>query len=321
MSPLIEKVLRHQEFKSKPPVFVDLGASGGLPKSWEVFAPYSVAVAFDADTRNFKVEDSNSSKWHRLIKINRIVIEGAEGAVDFYLTKSPGCSSSLSPDNESLEPWLFADLFEVVEVANLPSVSLATTLAQERIDYVDWIKLDTQGTDLRIFASLSDRIRREALVVEFEPGIMDAYKGEDKLHQVLEYMDSLPFFLSDMKVLGAKRLSRTNYASLQAMDGERDPTLKISPGWVEMTYLNDLGAGERSVRDLLLAWVFATMHGQHGHAMWVAQLGFKASADPQFRECELASINELRRPDYSKLGLRSLVVFCLIRVRRVFGRK
>lgn len=57
------------------------------------------------------------------------------------------------------------------------------------IDYIDWFKTDTQGTDLRIFASLGDELINKILVAEFEPGIIDAYKGEDKLYKIMEFFD------------------------------------------------------------------------------------------------------------------------------------
>lgn len=321
MNQLIQTVLNHKAFETEPPVCVDLGASGGLPKAWDTIAPYSIAVAFDADTRNFNPAEKTKHQWRRLIKVNRLVTDKCDDTVKFYLTKSPGCSSSLPPDCESLEPWLFSDLFEVVESASLPAVQLTHTLKEAGIDYIDWLKLDTQGTDLRIFTSLSERIRKQALIVEFEPGIINAYKGEDKLYHVLEYMESLPFFLSDMKVLGSKKLSKAGYQTLKAVDGDRDPTLRLSPCWVEMCYLNSLTEREISPRSLLLTWVFATMQGQHGHALLAAQLGWQASSDPQFQECERASLRELRRPDYSKLGVKSVAAFLQRRISRLLKRQ
>ena len=42
------------------------------------------------------------------------------------------------------------------------------------LDYIDWYKSDSQGTDLRIFDTLLDVVKDRVLAVDFEPGILDA---------------------------------------------------------------------------------------------------------------------------------------------------
>ena len=76
MKRAIQSVLRHAEVASAPPVCVDIGASGKLPAEWQLLAPYSIGVAFDADDREFRVDDAANAGWMRLIKMNRLVAEG-----------------------------------------------------------------------------------------------------------------------------------------------------------------------------------------------------------------------------------------------------
>jgi hypothetical protein len=59
-------------------------------------------------------------------------------------------------------------------------------LIKININYIDWFKTDTQGTDLRLFKTLPSKIADHVLAAEFEPGILDAYIGEDKLYSVME---------------------------------------------------------------------------------------------------------------------------------------
>ena len=44
---------------------------------------------------------------------------------------------------------------------------------------IDWLKTDSQGTDLRIFNSLRPEVRSRVLAIDIEPGLIDAYVGED----------------------------------------------------------------------------------------------------------------------------------------------
>ena len=61
-------------------------------------------------------------------------------------------------DSQGLEPWAFSPLFEVDNIVKLPSIDLQSALLKADVDYIDGYKTDSQGTDLRIFNSLSKEI-------------------------------------------------------------------------------------------------------------------------------------------------------------------
>ena len=86
--------------------------------------------------------------------------------------------------------------------------TLRSILAEHGLSHVDWFKTDSQGTDLRLFLSLGEPIVRRVLAASFEPGLIDAYVGEDKLHAVLQKMNGPPFWMHDIEVRGTQRLSR-----------------------------------------------------------------------------------------------------------------
>jgi hypothetical protein len=274
MKTIIKSIMSHASLVECPPVFLDIGASGALPKEWKCFAPYSICVAFDADTRDFSVTESENRGWKRLYTLNRLVVPHALGKVDFYLTKSPYCSSSLPPDKGSLEPWAFKQLFEVEECLQLPAVDLNETLTGIGVDYIDWFKADTQGTDLRIFRGLAESVQARVVAADFEPGLIDAYIGEDKLHHLLAFMDEKPFWVSKMEIKGTQRIDEADLAQLNSVQRRSlDSFLIWAPGWCEISYLNSLETAEVSCREYLLAWMFSSIKGQHGFALHVARQG------------------------------------------------
>ena len=305
MRALISRILASEPFRDRPPVCVDVGASGELPNEWRLLAPHSVCVAFDADNRDFQVEDSASGEWKRLVKLNRLVAEQPGEGVDFYLTKSPHCSSRLQPDNSALQPWAFSELFEIERKISLPAISLPQAFKELGISHVDWFKTDSQGTDLRIFASLPPEVIDRMIVADFEPGILDAYHGEDKLFSLMAFMSTRPFFVSDLDVKGSQRISRSSLSSL----GRRDAKfirflLKKSPGWAEISYLNTFDGNAPSKRDLLLGWICSSIKRQDGHALGIAERGIREQRDPLFEECRRTSVQRLRRR-YPNLALRA----------------
>jgi len=268
--------MTHSSLLSSPPVLVDIGASGTIHKKWNPIAKYAICIAFDADSRDFEICESEDKGWRKLYSMNRLVASEAAEEMDFYLTHSPHCSSSLAPDKEALKPWAFSPLFEVDNVVKLPSVDLQSALLKAGVDYIDGYKTDSQGTDLRIFNSLPTEIIDKILIAEFEPGIIDAYQGEDKLHHLLAHMEKEPFWISKMEIKGSQRINHLDFKSLNYFQQRGIGSfLKMAPGWCEISYLNKMEIGEMTLREYLLAWVFASLSSEHGFALFVSKKGFE----------------------------------------------
>ncbi|MVM30984.1 hypothetical protein GO755_13170 [Spirosoma sp. HMF4905] len=301
---MIDKILSRPEFQTEPPVLVDIGASGQLHGRWKSFAKYAVCIAFDADDRDFGYVESESGHFRKLYTFNNIVTgpssdeEDTEtanpGRANFYLTVSPHCSSLLRPRPDLIQEYAFAPKFEPTKVVQLKTRSLRSTLDSLNIKQVDWFKTDSQGTDLRLFRNLGDDRAQRVLTAEFEPGIASIYDGEDKLYQVLQFMEETgSHWLAELLPKGSPRItpalldSFTNQPLLKKFVLF---SLKNSAVWGEMTYLNRF-ANETMLtqRNLLLGWVFATTLKQHGFALILTQKAKSISSDPIFTEMEAYS--------------------------------
>jgi hypothetical protein len=185
---------------------------------------------------------------------------------------------------KSLEPWIFRDLFTLEKKEKLPATTLHAALQKINISYIDWFKIDTQGTDLRLFRSVLPYLKSQILAVEFEPGIIDAYKGEDKLHMVMKEMYDNKYLLSSIKVQGAQRL-HTDYANkIGPWMAKR--IIRKTPGWAEVTYLYQSELS--SPRDLLLLFIFALLERQYGFALEIITIASQKYSIGLFRDCEKA---------------------------------
>lgn len=281
---MINQVLSRKELQEQPPVLVDVGASGEIHEKWKPIASQCICLAFDADDREMSFKENTNSGFKKLITINRIVTDKDATDIDFYLTASPFCSSTLEPDPQALAQWPFQDLFKVEKVVKLKSVQLFEAMKNAGLAYIDWLKIDTQGTDLRIFKSLPDEVRKRIVAAEFEPGIIDAYKGEDKLYQLIGHMTGSEFFMSSLDVKGVPRISRNAISKWSAGKQKAFNSVhKKSPGWAEVCYINKL-QGTPTTRDYLLGWLFAMLENQYAFASEVAQRGFDSTKDPFFQQ-------------------------------------
>lgn len=307
---LIRKVLTRDEFVQNPPVLVDIGASGAIHKYWKDIAKWSVCIAFDADDRDFNVTQEKNGKYRNLYVYNRLVSETKNDSADFYLTETPHCSSLLKPDNQNLEPWAFAPKFVIKKVVKLKSVDLPSVLKELNINQIDWFKSDSQGIDLRLFKTLDEKLRNKIILAEFEPGILDAYEGEDKMHHVLAFMDQIrTFWLSQLTVKGTQRI---NYKHLKEILSNKflsevSPFVnKSAPGWGEMIFINKFENPDLTKRDFLLGWVIATLQKENGFAYQLAVKGIEKFDDPIFRELKSHSAGKI------KSGMITLKYFPLL---------
>lgn len=291
---IIDKILSRNEFRDNPPILLDIGASGELHAKWKDIAKYSICIAFDADDRDLLFAEKETDNYKKLYIFNRIVSDQSDEELEFHLTNSPYCSSVLPPANKSLNNWIFSELFNVERKAKIKAVNLPAVLRELNIKKIDWFKTDSQGTDLRLFKSLGQDIVDKVLIAEFEPGIIDAYEGEDKLASLMLYMDKQPFWMSEINILGSKRINSKIYDKLNKQERKTMSFLKTSPGWGEVLYLNSFEKDSLlDKRDYLLGWVFAYNEGQYGFALEIALKGLEKFNDDIFAQMKECSLKKL----------------------------
>jgi hypothetical protein len=315
----LDELLLSTHFVNRPLVLVDVGGAGGVPFHWRWIARHSHCVSFEADERDRESIERAARYWRELTLVSGVVTASGEEQIPFYLTRSPHCSSTLEPNAESLSKWEFGRLFEVQEVVSLRSVALDDALTLAGVDYVDWFKTDSQGTDLRLWDSLAERRRMGVTVAQFEPGILNAYRGEDKLHQVLERMGTSEWFLARLEVRGSRRIDEGQISGLgRARRRLARATLERTPGWAEAWFLRDYDeiGGVPSTRSLLAAWIAGSLLGQHGYAWAMAQVGAQQYGDDVFDACAEQSVRALTFPTATTLRSLSNAALARLKSRR-----
>ena len=293
---LIDRVLLEPEFKAAPPVLVDVGAAGGVPRAWRRIARHSIGVAFEPDMRATGTLRQAPRAFRRWILVPALAMPsaGTTGMQSFHLTRAPECSSILPPRRDALRAWAFSDFFEVQSTSALPATTIAAALAAHGLDGVDWLKCDTQGLDLRLFLGLSDAWRSRLLAAEFEPGIIDAYEGEDRLPEVLTAMRNEPFFLAGMSTLPMARHGPAAWSAGRRRWLRR--TASRIPAWANLRYLRDVQQRAEALdrRAVLLAWVFAVACRLPDYAGVVAEHGQARFGGALFAEMARESERLLR---------------------------
>ncbi|MSU47623.1 MAG: hypothetical protein EXS37_00745 [Opitutus sp.] len=297
---LIDRIFLEPELRAAPPVLVDVGAAGGVHPAWHRIARHAVGVGFEPDAREAAPLDAARGMFARWIFCRALAVPEppVDGMASLHLTVSPQCSSVLPPAADALGEWAFADFFRVMETRAFPAATLQAALSAEGITRVDWLKFDTQGLDLKLYRSLPADWRARLLAVEFEPGLMDAYVGEDHLADVLAAMAREPFWLSSLEV-GRTARGRAGLIGEQLGAAALKWVRRLgpsAPGWANARFFRDVALAPESLdrRAYLLGWVFATITGQHGQAMTTAALGARRFGGGLFERMSAASARSLR---------------------------
>ena len=195
---------------------------------------------------------------------------------------------------------------------------------------IDWMKIDTQGTDLRVYSSLRKELRDKLLAIDIEPGLRGAYVNEDLFCDVHAGLMKEGFWLSNLRVCGLVRMRKSTLDWL----ADRDPratadsvakAVRQTPGWTECRYLRSLeslAATGAQRREYLLLWVFALIDKQFGFCLDLAlEYGRRFEGDELAKLLETESIARIDQAiDTSKKPKNGVEVTVFGRVKRKVRR-
>ena len=249
--------------------------------------------------------------FRRTMLVERAVSGGGDTCKrDFYLTRSPYCSSLLVPDAAGCVDWEVGSLFGVEKVEAIEVETLGQLIVNAGLERIDWLKVDSQGTDLRIYTSLGEQIRTLIQAVDLEPGIANFYIGEDKLWDAMKAMHEEGFWLSQMQLGTARRIPTEQWNSLAWLDRRIAAiNLRRSPGWAELSYLR-IPHADMDQRGLLINCAFAWAQRQYGACLRSAQVGLQVTDDAIFEMILEAAARKIREFEPSTIVEAGARVMC-----------
>lgn len=252
---------------------VDIGASLEPFRAFRPLLGRATYVGFDPDQREMHTEASESGR--RVIVNKAVIAESDRTTATFFLTHNPTASSTLRPAADELAPYLHAYRYDIVGEAEVPATTLEQALASAGLDRLDWLKLDTQGTDLRLVESLSEPVFATLMAVDAEPGLDPYYETEDTFGDLHRAMTERGFWLADLDLTRAVRLRRETFdADLGARTKfgrmRYEFALKTSPIAVGPRYLRTLASLDKAGAgrdDYLRLWACATFSGNDPYGL------------------------------------------------------
>ena len=192
MNIFIDKQLEHY-FARYPLTLVDVGASGGLQKNWSEAERFLKVIGFEPDSR------SNAVGPKTFENINlEYGLSNKKTAADFYLTRSKTKSSFFKPNFELLSRFPKSDFYEVVGKRTIECDTLDNQLNERGIKDVDFIKIDTQGSELFILEGAKKLLAGPIFGIEVEVEFAPMYENQPLFAEVDSFITKCGFQLFDL---------------------------------------------------------------------------------------------------------------------------
>lgn len=180
----------HNFLNANPIIVADVGARGGHLGEINNLKPYLSYYGFDADKEECKRIESVPHQDFNSYKILPYYVGKNEGLVDFHLFRDLGSSSKLKPNQYFKNNYSVSH--EITSTVSVESRTMDSILAENNLELPDFIKLDTQGTELEILKN-SPKSLCNCLLIESEIEIIEMYDGQPLIGEFLTFMDNNGF--------------------------------------------------------------------------------------------------------------------------------
>ena len=186
-------------------IHIDVGANDGKwPIHYARFEPKTLVIAFEpvpALVERIKEQTDNLSNFMLVDKCVSDYIGRS------YLNISPesqygdfSCSSLLSFSDKSETEWPGREDFKYIGGVEVEVITLNKWITENEIPYISYLKIDTQGNDLKVLKGLGERLfMLEAgnLEAAAKPDIL--YNGQNTKEESIEFLESNGFKVIDIE--------------------------------------------------------------------------------------------------------------------------
>lgn len=184
---------------------VDIGAAGGLQDRWKPFSKFVDLVAVEPDPRaKESIKKLETTTLRSLHRVNS-PLASATKVLDFYLCKHPRQSSVLKPNGAHFAKYNDGHKWAVEKVEKMNATTL--DLAIDFKVKPDFLKLDTQGSELDILKGATETLR-SCLGVEAEVEFREIYESQPLFGDLSKHMQNSGFEFIDFVAFGRWERSR-----------------------------------------------------------------------------------------------------------------
>jgi FkbM family methyltransferase len=255
-------------FRQHPIVLVDVGARGGLKNNWSAARRHLRVLGFEPEKREFGQLSAPSLSGQSTTYFD-VALHDRRGPLRLQVARDRGLTSIFEPNRAFLDAFPEASRFDTVDVHEVQADRLDDHLLSHGISDVDFVKVDTQGSELLVLQGASRALASSVVGVEVEVEFTPIYSGQPLFADVDVFLRGLGFLLFDLRPCYWKR------AAGRAIGGPRGQII-----WADALYLKSLPALLASAQPLdaagragkyLKAISIALLYGYFDYALEIAR--------------------------------------------------
>lgn len=197
---------------------VDVGARDGLIGAVRQVAPILHLAGFEPDAEEARRLNGMPPGPYRSRTYLPVALSAQDGEQALHLCRSPGASSFAKPNRAFLDRFPEAERCDILQTASVPVRSLDSLRREggHLPGAVDFIKLDTQGNELKIFQGAAELLERDVVAIETEVLFAPLYDSQAVFRDVDAWLSAQGFTLFKLR---RQEWVRRTYAGRSHLSG------------------------------------------------------------------------------------------------------
>lgn len=184
-------------------VCFDVGARNGLKDLRSLSSSISL-FSFEPNLQSNDPLTIGSGKGYADYHLIEKGLYSSSGIFDFYLMANPSMSSMFKPDEKILDEYFnsisefkeWRKQLKIVGETKIETVTIDKLVKERAINFIDYLKLDTQGTELEILKGAENSLKEKKIgVIKTEFAFIPLYKNQPTFTQIDQYLNQLGYKL------------------------------------------------------------------------------------------------------------------------------
>lgn len=183
-------------FERFPVNLIDIGFRDGVQGKWLYYDKYLKVVAFEPDKEEY---ERLVLKFPEYTVFNTALYK-EKGRVPLHIARDGNLCSILLPNRAALDDFPETDRYDLLKKIDLSADTLDNVLQSSRSDLlIDFIKIDTQGTELYILQGGTQTLDQTIFGMEIEVEFFPLYQGQPLFSEVDQFAREKGFLLFDLQ--------------------------------------------------------------------------------------------------------------------------
>ncbi len=254
---------------------IDVGAMGGVAKKWNCIGDVLSTIAFEPNVHEYKKLENTSQR-----KFINCALYGESCDLNLNVAKEAAKTSLLKPNEDVLRQFPESDRFSIIEECRIGKQSVKTLdqlFLDGDIPYVDFLKCDTQGTELSILKGGQEHIVSSLWGLQVEVEFIPLYKDQPLFSDVHQFMTEQGFYLMDFRRFFWKRSGWHDYIGRGQMTFADALYFKAPYAWSTLLSADDAQKNKEKLYKGLLVFL---VYGSFDYAVDLLHFGLSAKILP-----------------------------------------